>query len=69
MKKIIIITVWGMMSVLSLYAQTERDIICKENYRTLFGGEALTGEGTDPELMDILQNSSLEKYSVQENWI
>lgn len=55
MKKIIIITVWGMMSVLSLYAQTERDIICKENYRTLFGGEALTGEGTDPELMDILQ--------------
>lgn len=55
MKKIIIITVWGMMSVLSLYAQTERDIICKENYRTLFGGEALAGEGTDPELMDILQ--------------
>lgn len=28
---------------------------CKENYRTLFGGEALTGQGTDPEMMDILQ--------------
>ena len=23
---------------------------CKENYRTLFGGEALTGQGTDPEM-------------------
>ena len=29
--------------------------VCKENYRTLFGGEALTGQGTDPEMMDILQ--------------
>ena len=28
---------------------------CKENYRTLFGGEALNGQGTDPEMMDILQ--------------
>lgn len=28
---------------------------CKQNYTTLFGGEALTGEGTDPEMMDILQ--------------
>lgn len=28
---------------------------CMENYRTLFGGEALTGEGTDPELMAMLQ--------------
>ena len=27
----------------------------KENYRTLFGGEALTGKGNDPEMMDILQ--------------
>lgn len=28
---------------------------CKDNYRTLFGSEALTGQGTDPEMMDILQ--------------
>ncbi|HRP32099.1 MAG TPA: carboxymuconolactone decarboxylase family protein [Agriterribacter sp.] len=27
----------------------------KETYHKLFGGEALTGKGTDPELMDILQ--------------
>ena len=37
-------------------AQEDRRIeTCKENYRTLFGGEALTGQGTDPEMMDILQ--------------
>lgn len=28
---------------------------CKKNYTELFGGEALTGQGSDPELMDILQ--------------
>ena len=33
----------------------DRIEICKQNYRTLFGGEALTGQGTDPEMMDILQ--------------
>lgn len=33
----------------------ERTERCKETYTALFGGEALTGEGTDPELMDILQ--------------
>ena len=27
----------------------------KENYRTLFNGEALSGQGNDPEMMDILQ--------------
>lgn len=27
----------------------------KETYKKLFGGEALSGKGTDPELMDILQ--------------
>ena len=54
-KKIVIITVLGIMSILSIYAQNDRSTICKGNYRILFGGEALTGEGTDPELMDILQ--------------
>jgi len=33
----------------------DRIEICKKNYTSLFGGEALTGEGTDPEMMDILQ--------------
>ncbi len=33
----------------------DRIEICKENYTALFGGEALTGQGTDPEMMDILQ--------------
>ena len=28
---------------------------CKETFTALFGGEALTGEGPDPEFMDILQ--------------
>lgn len=29
--------------------------MCKQNYTRLFGGEALNGEGNDPEIMDILQ--------------
>lgn len=32
-----------------------RTDICKENYKTLFKGEALTNEGNDPEMMNILQ--------------
>ena len=44
---------------LSATAQTtstmDRIEACKQNYHTLFGGEALTGQGTDPEMMDILQ--------------
>lgn len=28
---------------------------CKQNYTALFGGEALTGQGTDPEFMAMLQ--------------
>ena len=44
---------------LSTMAQTTDDMNrmeeCRQNYRTLFGGEALTGRGTDPEMMDILQ--------------
>ena len=44
---------------LSATAQTidtmDRIETCKQNYHTLFGGEALTGQGTDPEMMDILQ--------------
>lgn len=29
--------------------------VCKQNYTALFGGEALTGQGTDPEFMAMLQ--------------
>lgn len=35
--------------------EMDRIELCKKNYHTLFGGEALNGKGTDPELMDILQ--------------
>ena len=39
------------------YAQQKMNRIdaAKKNYRELFGGEALTGLGNDPEMMDILQ--------------
>ena len=39
------------------YSQEKMNRIdaAKENYRTLFSGEALTGQGNDPEMMDILQ--------------
>ena len=33
----------------------DRTALCKENYLALFGTESLTGEGTDPEFMAILQ--------------
>ena len=59
MKKTILLLSSLLMGLLPLQAQnTERmDRIdaCRQNYRTLFGGEALTGQGTDPEMMDILQ--------------
>ncbi len=59
MKKVIGIIAFALASNLPMMAQTndnkDRIEICKENYHTLFGGEALTGQGTDPEMMDILQ--------------
>ena len=61
MKKVI----FGLLLVagsLPAFAQTtektndmDRIELCKENYTALFGGEALNGGGTDPEIMDILQ--------------
>ncbi len=33
----------------------DRTELCKRTYTALFGGEALTGQGSDPEFMDILQ--------------
>ncbi len=59
MKRIIGIIALVLAGSLSAMAQTtdnmDRIEICKQNYRTLFGGEALTGQGSDPEMMDILQ--------------
>lgn len=60
MKKIMRMIAFALAGSLPAMAQTteshmDRIEVCKQNYRTLFGGEALTGQGTDPEMMDILQ--------------
>ncbi len=59
MKKVIGIIAFVLAGCWSTMAQTDykmdRIDVCKENYHSLFGGEALTGQGTDPEMMDILQ--------------
>lgn len=59
MKKVVWIFTFMLATCLPILAQTTDEIgridVCKENYRTLFGGEALTGKGTDPEMMYILQ--------------
>ena len=59
MKKRIIAIMMVLAVALPSLAQSagecDRIEVCKENYRALFGGEALTGKGTDPEMMDILQ--------------
>ena len=59
MRKAIGIIVLVLASSLPTMAQTTDNMnrieACKQNYHTLFGGEALTGQGPDPEMMDILQ--------------
>lgn len=60
MKKIMGMIAFALAGSLPAIAQTtenhmDRIEVCKQNYHTLFGGEALTGQGTDPEMMDILQ--------------
>lgn len=60
MRKVISIIALVLAGSLSMMAQTvnnsmNRVEVCKQNYHTLFGGEALTGHGTDLEMMDILQ--------------
>ena len=59
MKKQLIIIALLLAGILSAKAQTDNKMdrieTCKQNYTALFGGEALTGQGTDPEMMDILQ--------------
>lgn len=60
MKQLIIALVLGCLFFPSMTraqndTRTDRTALCKENYTALFGGEALTGKGTDPEFMSILQ--------------
>lgn len=59
MKRWLIIILLLASHLLPAAAQNEEKMdrieICKANYRMLFGEEALTGNGSDPELMDILQ--------------
>lgn len=59
MKKYIIVIVFFLTGMVSVKAQTDNQMnrieTCKENYRTLFRDEALTEQGSDPEMMDILQ--------------
>ena len=59
MKNIIATIVLVLASSLPTMAQTTDNMnrieACKQNYHTLFGGEALTGQGPDPEMLDILQ--------------
>ena len=59
MKKILGIIALVLAGILGATAQTTDNMnrieVCKQNYHTLFGGEALTGQGTDPEMMDLLQ--------------
>ena len=59
MRKVIGIIALALAGNLCTMAQTtdimNRIEACKQNYHTLFGDEALTGQGTDPEMMDILQ--------------
>ena len=59
MKKQLIIIALLLAGILSAKAQTDNKMdrieTCKQNYTALFGGEAFTGQGTDPEMMDILQ--------------
>lgn len=61
MKKVILglLLVAGSLPAIAQTTEKTNDMdrieLCKENYTALFGGEALNGGGTDPEIMDILQ--------------
>ena len=58
MKKIVVTLVLLFITVVPVFTQEnkmDRIELCKKNYAALFGGEALSGQGTDPEMMDVLQ--------------
>ncbi len=62
-KKVFVIFITVMFLQGTVFAKTlmnkendmTREEICKENYKTLFKGEALSKEGADPEMLAILQ--------------
>lgn len=77
MKRNLLILFFVFVTVFLSQAQGEENVkigtdmdrieLCKQNYTRLFGGEALTGNGTDPEMMDILQKFIFgEVFSVGE---
>lgn len=56
MKKQLLVLALAVSGHLAAVSQNrDRIEICKEHYSALFGGEALTGQGSDPEMMGILQ--------------
>ncbi len=63
MKRKLIMLVIAAIGIIPVFAQQtikndnkmDRIEAAKQNFRALFGGEALTGQGTDPEMMDMLQ--------------
>ena len=58
MKKIVVTLVLLFITVVPVFTQEnkmDRIELCKKNYAALFGGKALSGQGTDPEMMDLLQ--------------
>ena len=58
MKKIVVTLVLLFITVVPVFTREnkmDRIELCKKNYAALFGGEALSGQGTDPEMMDLLQ--------------
>lgn len=62
MKKLIIAFLLTAVTVTVMAQENKKEVkemnridLCKKNYTALFGGEALTGQGTDPEFMAILQ--------------
>lgn len=57
-KRVLLITAVLCLFVAQTFAQDSkmnRIDLAKQNFHILFGGEALTGQGYDPEMMDILQ--------------
>lgn len=62
MKNLITIVLLFLACIPAMAQENQKEIkemdrieVCKQNYTALFGGEALTGQGTDPEFMAILQ--------------
>ena len=62
MKNLITIVLLFLTCIPAMGQESQKEIkemdrieVCKQNYTALFGGEALTGQGTDPEFMAILQ--------------